>query len=266
MYASRAASSGSTALSKSASSSARPETSVQTSSASSAQTGGDLELLPVRARAAERPVDELVDLHDGRRRRVADHCEVERVADVGGDAGPVVEHVLVPDERPRALAGRALGEEHLVDPAGRALDVALPVAVRPLLAVDHRRGVPQDGHELRRGAHVLAALAPQRQEPREPRVLDDDVVGLRKLGCEPLAELPPDVVVHGDAGGLRPGGRPPVGDLNAGPAEERRVEVDDPFRLGEAAWIRAVGGHLRLRDVETEALHDPGEEARPAAA
>ena len=68
-----------------------------------------------------------------------------------------------------------------------------------------------------------------------------------------------------------PGASPPrpracVRHLHAGTVQERRVEVDHPFGLREPARIRAVGAHLRLRDVEAEALHDPGEEARTAAA
>ena len=42
------------------------------------------------------------------------------------------------------------------------------------------------------------------------------------------------------------------------------MEVDHPLGLGEAARVRGVGGHLRLRHVVAEPLEDPAEEARAA--
>ena len=42
------------------------------------------------------------------------------------------------------------------------------------------------------------------------------------------------------------------------------MEVHHPLGLGEAAWVRGVGGHLGLRHVVAEPLEDPAEEARAA--
>ena len=105
------------------------------------------------------------------------------------DARPVVEQVLVADEDARALPRRALREERLVEPAGCAADVALPMPVRALLRVDHRRGVAKQRGEARRDAGLFGAAPPERQEPGEARVLDEHVLGGPELLPEPAGEL-----------------------------------------------------------------------------
>ena len=92
-------------------------------------------------RPAQALVHELVDGDDRGRGRVADDGEIQRLADVPEDACPVVEQVLIADEDARAFPRRALREERLVEPAGCAADVALPMPVRALLRVDDGRGV-----------------------------------------------------------------------------------------------------------------------------
>ena len=118
----------------------------------------------------EGTIDELVDTDDRARGNRADEVEVERLPHAPDRARPILEQIVVAHEDPPSVARRPLGEERLVEPAGRPADVALPAAVRPLLALHDGGGVAQDGDESGRDGDVLGAATPKRQEPRQARV------------------------------------------------------------------------------------------------
>ena len=89
--------------------------------------------------------------------------------------GPVGQQVLVADVRPLRAAGGALGVQHHVHPRGRAVDLAEAGGVVALLAADHLGHGPQHGDVRRRGLAAERGRPPQAEEPRQPRVLHDQL-------------------------------------------------------------------------------------------
>ena len=141
-----------------------------------------------------------------------------------------VEQVLVADERPLRAAGGALGVQHHVHPRGGAVDLAEAGGVVALLAADHLGHGPQHGDVRRRGLAAERGRPPQAEEPRQPRVLHDQLGAACSANCSSsqvcrrvrsrsmLASLPASNQAAGrrrrrrrcSAGAARCGGRPPT--------------------------------------------------------
>ena len=185
-------------------------------------------------------------------------------------ARPVVEQVLVADERARRVARRALGEQHLVDPA-RARGRPRPATRRTSAACcrSPRRGGAASSRSAASTPSVL-------RRTRRHSGRNHDSRGSLTTMSSALAEAAPSSQRAQLARGPRR--RAPASAVCAHAAgrasatctralaQQPRVEVDDPLGLGEAARVRLVGRDLGLRHEEAEPLEDPGEEARAAAA
>ena len=237
----------------------------------------DRHVVPGRLHPLEVRVDELVHLADVVGARGLDRLEVELLTEPEHRDRPVGQQVVVPDEGPRALAGRALGVQHHVHPGRGALDLAERAArlagrVVALLAADHLGDVPQHRDVRRLRVAAERRGLPEPQEPRQPRVLDHQLVDGRLL-ADRLLELRPQPVGQpgpGDAGGaglagLVPRRRPGVGHLDVAPLQQLVVEVDHPLRLREPLRVGLVGPHLGRRHVHAQRLQRARHGRRTAA-
>ena len=235
---------------------------------SSCSRGGRPRSSRVCGHPAQVGVDEAVHLADLVAAGVDDRLEVERAADVHRGLDPVGQQVLVADEDPGAagaLAGRPLGVEQHVEPAGREVRGAELVGVVLLLAADDLGRGTQHRREDRGRAGPDRGHPPQAEEPAQPRVLDDQLGVDVEVRLEPLGDPDPGGLAGGDAAGLEPGAGPAVAHLDAGLLEEPVVQVDDPLRLAEATRVGRVGGDLGQRDVHAEQAGDAGHRGRAAA-
>ena len=163
---------------------------------------------------------------------------------------------------------RSVNSVWLTQPAARPTSPCQS-AVPALLGVDHRRGVAQHRHEPRRRRRAsLGARAPERQEPRQPRVLDDQRVGASaNCSASQLAQLARAPSRRARLGGQRPGAR--AARRRPARARSRSSRVWKSTTHCDSAKPRGLvssAGTSGCGDGVAEALEDAGEQARAAAA
>ena len=227
---------------------------------------GHVEIAPGDLRPVQRRVDQLVDGAAPLGRHLDEIGDVDAAADLGDLRPPVGEQPVVTDESPRQPAGVLLRAQHAVDPGHRPAGVGLPGPVRPLRAVQDLGGRPEHRHGGDGQPELRGGLLPQRQEPGEARVLDDDPVDADELDPEPGLQLLPDGPVGCEPGSGLPRLRSRVEHPEVGLPHQPPVELHDPARLAEPAGVGVVGRHLRLRRVVAEPGQDPGAQAGAATA
>src|SRR5215218_1941112 len=123
----------------------------------------NIQILPGRLRAVKRAVDEIVRRQLFPGPRVHQGRNLELRADACYRLGPVLQEILEPDEGPAVVAGGPLGEQHGVEPAGRAVGVEQGHTLVPVeLAPHHLRRMAEHGYHMNGGVQFLADPAPQR--------------------------------------------------------------------------------------------------------
>ena len=220
---------------------------------------GHVDVVPRGVHAVQVGVEEVVHAPDVTGGGAGDALQPERLTQRVDRPGPVVEQVVVAQEETPVAPGGPLRVEHVVDPAGHPAALGDVGGVVVLLAADHLGGRPERDRVGLLDAGAQSGSPPETEEPREPGVLDHQLVdtGLGELGVEPGHQLLADGLVGAQLGGVQPGLGAGVGDADVAAAQQPVVEVDDPLRLGEALGVGVVGRDLGERDLETELLEGP---------